>query len=101
MSNEKPISNRRAMTNDQVDPFQTEPDGKRVLPSFSLAERDRRYERVRRVMGERNLECILTPAADVGEPQANSRYLCQIGGVQGGAWVVFPAAGEVTALVFL
>jgi Xaa-Pro aminopeptidase len=41
----------------------------------------------------------LAPAADVGEPQANSRYLCQIGGVQGGAWVVFPAAGDVTAIV--
>jgi Xaa-Pro dipeptidase len=87
------------MSNDQVDPFQTEPNGKRVLPSFSLAERDRRYDRVRRLMARQNLDCLLAPAADVGEPQANSRYLCQIGGVQGGAWVIFPAGGDATAIV--
>lgn len=71
------------MSNDQVDPFQTEPNGKRGLPSFSLAERDRRYDRVRRLMARQNLDCLLAPAADVGEPQANSRYLCQIGGFAG------------------
>ncbi|MGH7772482.1 MAG: aminopeptidase P family N-terminal domain-containing protein, partial [Candidatus Binatia bacterium] len=79
--------------------FQTDISGRRVLPSFSLAERDRRYAQVRKLMAERNLDCLLAPAADVGEPQANSRYLCQIGGVQGGAWVVFPASGEITAIV--
>ncbi|HET8564008.1 MAG TPA: hypothetical protein VFM35_09070, partial [Candidatus Binatia bacterium] len=78
------------MSKNALDPFQTNEVGKRLLPSFSLAERDRRYSRVRRLMAERNLDCLLAPAADVGEPQANSRYLCQIGGVQGGAWVVFP-----------
>lgn len=82
-----------------MDPFQTDGTGKRVLASFSLAERERRYAQVRRLMAERNLDCLLAPAADVGEPQANSRYLCQIGGVQGGAWVVFPASGEVTAIL--
>ena len=87
------------MSNNPVDPFQTDAPGKRSLPSFSLAERDRRYEHVRRLMRERNLDCLLAPAADVGEPQANSRYLCQMGGVQGGAWVVFPASGEVTAIL--
>jgi len=50
-------------------------------------------------MSQRDLDCLLAPAADVGEPQANSRYLCQIGGVQGGAWVIFPASGEATAIV--
>ena len=87
------------MSYNPVDPFQTDAPGKRSLPSFSLAERDRRYEHVRRLMRERNLDCLLAPAADVGEPQANSRYLCQMGGVQGGAWVVFPASGEVTAIL--
>jgi len=87
------------MAYNPLDPFQTDPTGKRLLPSFSLAERDRRYGRVRRLMAEQKLDCLLAPAADVGEPQANSRYLCQIGGVQGGAWVVFPASGEVTATV--
>ncbi len=87
------------MTYNPVDPFQTGAGGKRLLPSFSLSERDRRYQRVRRLMREKNLDGLLAPAADVGEPQANSRYLCQIGGVQGGAWVVFPASGEVTAII--
>lgn len=87
------------MSYNPVDPFQTDSTGKRSLPSFSFAERDRRYQRVRRLMHERNLDCLLAPAADVGEPQANSRYLCQMGGVQGGAWVVFPASGEVTAIL--
>ena len=50
-------------------------------------------------MHEQSLDCLLAPAADNGEPQANSRYLCQMGGVQGGAWVVFPASGEVTAIL--
>src|SRR3990172_7341623 len=89
----------RIMETRNMDPFQTDGTGKRVLASFSLAERDRRYAQVRRLMAERNLDCLLAPAADVGEPQANSRYLCQIGGVQGGAWVVFPASGEGTAIL--
>jgi Xaa-Pro aminopeptidase len=87
------------MSQNLIDTFQTDEIGKRLLPSFSLVERDRRYDRVRRLMAEGNLHCLLAPAADVGEPQANSRYLCQIGGVQGGAWVIFPASGEVTAIV--
>ena len=87
------------MSKNPVDPFRTDENGNRLLPSFSLAERDRRYGRVRRLMAERNLDCLLAPAADVGEPQANSRYLCQIGGVQGGAWVIFPSSGEATAIV--
>jgi hypothetical protein len=75
------------MAKNILDPFKTDEAGRRVLPSFSLMERDHRHGRVRRLMAERSLDCLLAPAADVGEPQANSRYLCQIGGVQGGAWV--------------
>ena len=88
------------MTDGKVDLFTMDSSGKRVLPSFSIAERDRRYGRVRELMVERGLDCLLVPFSEVGETQANSRYLCQIGGVQGGAWVVFPATGEVTAFVW-
>lgn len=77
-----------------ADPFMTGPGGGRVLRSFSLAERDRRYARVRELMASEGLDAILAPGADGSEPQAPSRYLCQVGGVQAGAWVVFPASGE-------
>ena len=82
-----------------VDPFQTDGSGRRTLLSFSVAERDHRYARMRHLMAEQELDCLLVPFSEVGETQANSRYLCQIGGVQGGAWVVFPATGEATAVV--
>ena len=88
------------MATAQVDPFQTDSSGRRVKPSFSLAERDHRYARVREFMAERSLDCLLVPASDAETTQDNSRYLCQIGGHSGGAaWVVFPASGEATALV--
>ncbi|HWP56637.1 MAG TPA: M24 family metallopeptidase [Candidatus Acidoferrales bacterium] len=87
------------METKKIDAFRTDESGKRALRSFSLAERDRRYAQVRQLMAERGLDALLAPATDVGEAQANSRYLSQIGGVQGGAWVVFPASGEATAIV--
>ena len=82
-----------------IDPFTANSQGRRVLPSFSLAERDRRFAKVRELMAERNLDCLLVPFSEVGETQANARYLSQVGGVQGGAWVVVPADGEVTAVL--
>ncbi|MCH8974951.1 MAG: hypothetical protein IH869_07735, partial [Chloroflexi bacterium] len=66
----------------RADPFMTGLGGRRVLRSFSLAERDRRYARVRELMASEGLDAILAPGADGGEPQAPSRYLCQVGGVQ-------------------
>jgi Xaa-Pro dipeptidase len=90
---------RDTMETKKIDPFRTDSSGKRALGSFSLAERDRRYAQVRELMNERGLDCVLVPATDAGEAQANSRYLSQIGGVQGGAWVVFPGSGEATAIV--
>ena len=71
-----------------VDPFITGERGRRVLPSFSLAEQKRRYDRVRELMHGEGLDCILAPGGDGSEPQAPSRYLCQVGGTGGGAWVV-------------
>ena len=68
------------------DLFQVRQDGRRVLPSFSLAERDRRYARIRRHMQREGLECLIAAAGEPFEPQASSRYLTQIGGLQGAAW---------------
>ena len=87
------------MTALTVDPFVTDERGRRVLPSFSLAEQQRRYDRVRELMQSEGLDCILAPGGDGSEPQAPSRYLCQVGGTQGGAWVVFPASGEPLAVL--
>ena len=58
-------------------------------PSFSRAERDRRWAVIRRVMAKAqwNLDAILAPASgDTAYP----RYLTQIGGRGGSADVIFP-----------
>lgn len=69
------------------------------LPRFTLAERDRRWGRVRQLMGEAGCDCIVAPGMRDLEEQATSRYLSQIGGVGYSAWVVFPLDGEPTAVV--
>src|SRR5215470_6108121 len=58
-------------------------------PSFSRAERDRRWAAIRRVMTKPqwNLDAILAPASS---DQAYPRYLTQIGGRGGSADVIFP-----------
>ena len=43
----------------RADPFMTGPGGRRVLRSFSLEERDRRYARVRELMESEGLDAIL------------------------------------------
>ncbi|MDO8681295.1 MAG: M24 family metallopeptidase [Acidobacteriota bacterium] len=61
------------------------------LPTaFSLAERDRRWARVRAMMRRSGFDCLLTPAAS-GDADADSRYLT---GRRG--WVIFPGSGPVT-----
>ena len=58
-------------------------------PSFSGAERDRRWDAVRRILAKPqwNLDLILAPASgDTAYP----RYLTQIGGRGGSADVIFP-----------
>lgn len=68
------------------------------LPQLSRQERDRRWAEVRRVMGERNLDCLLL----CGFPShwdftvANARFLTQIGGNAAFNFVVFPRDGEPT-----
>jgi Xaa-Pro aminopeptidase len=62
--------------------------------SFSMAERDRRWSRVRAMMKREELDCLLTPIGTGGETEADSRYLTQEAG-----WVVFPLEGRVIAVV--
>ena len=58
-------------------------------PLFSTAERNRRWEAVRRIMAkpEWNLDALLTPSSS---DTAYPRYLTQIGGRGGSADVIFP-----------
>jgi len=70
-------------------------------PRFSLAERDRRWTAVRKLMREQGIDVIVAPS-NTGHStdfQANARYLSHVGG--GGdadIAVVFPLEGEVTAV---
>ena len=70
-------------------------------PRFSLAERDRRWAAVRKLMRERGIDVIAVPnnTGHSTDFQANARYLSHVGG--GGdadIAVVFPLEGEVTAV---
>jgi Xaa-Pro aminopeptidase len=70
-------------------------------PRFSIAERDRRWAAVRKLMREQGIDIIVAPS-NTGHStdfQANARYLSHVGG--GGdadIAVVFPLEGEVTAV---
>ena len=68
-------------------------------PRFTLAERDRRWGRVRELMRQASCDCLVAPGLRDAEDQATSRYLSQIGGIGIHGWVVFPQNGEVTAIV--
>jgi len=58
-------------------------------PNFSLAERNRRWEAIRRIMAKLqwNLDALLAPSSS---DTAYPRYLTQIGGRGGSADVIFP-----------
>ena len=73
-----------------------------LLPQLSLAERDRRYQKVRTIMAREGIQCLLLPA-NTGrweQLQADSRYLTSIGGFATEVFTVFPLDGEVTAYIF-
>src|SRR5438874_4326712 len=75
-----------------------EPDVvERALPSLSLAERDRRWGRVRELMREAGIDVLVAPPNTGGNErnQADARYLTQFGmnGEQIGC--VFPLNGSV------
>ena len=71
------------------------------LPKFSLAERQRRWQRVRERMGQAKLDAIIgfPNQSHWDQFQADIRYLTHIGGHQTEVAVVFPASGEPTAFV--
>ena len=71
------------------------------LPTLSLAERDRRWERVRAAMEARGVDCLVTAptTAKWGDYQGDTRYLSHIGDGNCEAMVVFPRTGEVTTFV--
>lgn len=81
--------------------FATWPKSERYhkFPRFSLKERDRRWRRVRELMVGKKIDCLLVPGARAAEDHANARYLSQMGSPYGAPWVVFPGAGEVTAIM--
>lgn len=71
------------------------------LPKFSLAERERRWNRVRELMRQQKLDAIIgfPNQSHWDQFQADIRYLTHIGGHQTEVAVVFPQSGEVTAFV--
>jgi Xaa-Pro aminopeptidase len=71
------------------------------LPKFSLAERERRWGRVRDLMGQEKLDAIIgfPNQSHWDQFQADIRYLSHIGGHQTEVALVFPQSGEPTAFV--
>lgn len=71
------------------------------LPKFSLAERERRWGRVRALIRKAGLDAIIgfPNQSHWDQFQADIRYLTHIGGHQTEVAVVFPEAGEVTTFV--
>src|SRR5271156_6080718 len=70
------------------------------VPHFSLAERDRRWARVRNLMDADGVDALFV-APNTGHWdsfQANARYLSGLGGNGCQIGVIFPRSGEVTAI---
>ena len=71
------------------------------LPRLSLAERDRRWARVRAAMAKAGIDCIVTApnTGDWDAFQPDARYLTTVGGGGTAVVAVFPAAGAPIAIV--
>ena len=71
------------------------------LPTFSEAERSRRWKRVRQLMDQENFDAFIgfPNQSHWDQFQADTRYLTHIGGHQTEVAMVFPASAEVTAFV--
>jgi Xaa-Pro aminopeptidase len=70
-------------------------------PRFSIVERDRRWAAVRKLMKERDIQCLLI-SHNTGEwdnYQSDTRYLSCIGGGGAATALAFPLEGEPIAIV--
>ncbi len=70
------------------------------VPKFSLAEREQRWQRARRLMARDDLDVIVVPPNTglFDTFQANARYLTGLGGNHCMVAAIFPRDGEVTAI---
>lgn len=69
--------------------------------TFSAAERERRYEKVRAMMTARGFDALIAPC-NTGHNetfQADVRYLTQVGGFASEVAAFFPAQGETTCFL--
>lgn len=72
-----------------------------LYPMFSIAERDRRWAAVRKLMAAQGLDVIVAPnnTGHSTDFQANARYLTHVGGGSDcDVAAVFPLEGEVSAV---
>jgi Xaa-Pro aminopeptidase len=74
---------------------------KPIIPTFSGAERDRRWSLLRAEMKRANLDALIALPNEGHWDQfgADTRYITQIGGTQTEVGCVLPLEGEVTAVV--
>jgi Xaa-Pro aminopeptidase len=74
---------------------------KPIIPTFSLAERDRRWGLLRAAMTRANLDALISLPNEGHWDQfgADTRYITQIGGTQTEVGAILPREGEVTAVV--
>lgn len=74
---------------------------KPIIPTFSLAERERRWSLLRAEMKKAGFDALIALPNQGHWDQfgADTRYITQIGGTQTEAGCVFPLEGEVTAVV--
>lgn len=89
-------------THSRHDPFGIGPGKypRPEVPRLSLAERERRWKRVRALMARDKLDAIITVANSSywDQANANGRYLTSVGGNCTPISAVFPLEGTVTAI---
>ncbi len=74
---------------------------KPIIPTFSLKERDRRWNLLRQAMRTAGLDAVVSLPAEGHWDQfgCDTRYMTQIGGTQTEVGAVLPLEGDVTAVV--
>ena len=74
---------------------------KPIIPTFSLEERDRRWNLLRQEMRKADLHALISLPNEGHWDQfgADTRYMTQIGGTQTEVGAVLPIEGDVTAIV--